>query len=43
MLGLKAMEILFMAGVLVVVASAVIGVVYIAVRLAIRHERRNSN
>ena len=36
MFGLKPMEMIFIVGVLVVMASAVIGVVYIAVRLALR-------
>ena len=41
MFGLKPMEMIFIVGVLVVMASAVIGVVYIAVRLALRHDRKN--
>ena len=43
MFGLKPMEMIFIVGVLVVMASAVIGVVYIGVRLALRYDRENSN
>ena len=40
MFGIKPMELIFIAGMLVVAASVVIGVIYIAVRLALRHERK---
>lgn len=43
MFGIKAMELIFIGGVLLVFASVVGGVIYIAVRLAIRHQQKNSN
>jgi hypothetical protein len=41
MLGLKPMELLLILGVLFVVVSVGIGIVYAGVRLANRHDRKN--
>ena len=43
MVGIGAMELIFMGLVFLIVASAAIGVIYVGVRLALRHERKNSN
>jgi len=43
MFGIRFPEFLLMAVVFLVVASVTIGVIYVAVRLALRHERKNSN
>jgi len=43
MLGLRPMEMLLIVGMLIAVVSVAIGVVYAGVRLANRHDRKNSN
>jgi hypothetical protein len=42
MFGIRAMELVFMLTMFGVFAVGVGGVIYIAVRLAIKHERKNS-
>ena len=43
MFGIRFPEFLLMAVVFLAVASVTFGVIYVAVRLALRHERKNSN
>lgn len=42
MFGLKPMEFILMGGFFLVSTAVTIGVIYIAVRLALRHDRKNS-
>jgi hypothetical protein len=43
MFGIRTPELLLMGGMLLFFASVVGGVIYVAVRLALRHERKNSD
>jgi hypothetical protein len=43
MFGIRTPELVLMVGMLLFFASVVGGVIYVAVRLALRHERKNSN